>query len=231
MTTTPAMSPAIQPIPLSASTGDVSLKACPGYHGHQRCQWSFKEGTGFVPDLVVLYEQVRGSKVDSLYPLSRTEVLSMEFCGRCRFDYRFQEFGVKNYSAVATIKLMETWVQGNLRRKKEQEEREHQRQKEEKIFKAQIFGQRLYGAAEPPKKKSWIEFREPLAQEFVNETFEKAPVHHEQHKHGKRKPAAERRALAESRKHRTEDESGFIKNKRSKSQSSNYQGKGGKKYY
>ena len=68
MATANQTSPAtVRPIPLAAKLAPVPiaceavLKNCNGRFG--TCRWSFKVGSGFVPDIATLYEQARKSGI------------------------------------------------------------------------------------------------------------------------------------------------------------------------
>ena len=96
----------VRPIPLAAKEvptliEEENLKNCKGHFG--TCRWAFKIGSGFVPDLTTLYEQVRGIAVNPRYPLTQSEVLSQELCRSCSHDHRFMKFGMRTFPTQATF--------------------------------------------------------------------------------------------------------------------------------
>jgi hypothetical protein len=90
----------------------IPLKPCPC----PRCTHSFKEGTGWLPDLPNAFEQARGTGVDPLHPLTRVEMLELEICFACAHDYRFRKFGIKMYPCYETSRLMGSWAERNMQR-------------------------------------------------------------------------------------------------------------------
>jgi hypothetical protein len=79
----------------------------------EKCDAQFVAGSGVVPDLNTLYEQVRNGTVNTAYPLTRAEILSMEFCRSCGKDRMFEKYGVKTFSTDGTLRLMEQWAEKN----------------------------------------------------------------------------------------------------------------------
>ncbi|MEK7124820.1 MAG: hypothetical protein AAB864_00245 [Patescibacteria group bacterium] len=151
-----AVPAAVQPIPLQRICTDTdALKACPGRFG--MCRWSFRTASGFVPDLATLYEQVRGSTVDTEYPLTKSEVLSMELCKSCSHEHRFLKYGMQTFPTSVTLKLMESWAENNAQGKEFEQQR--RRQQEEAVQR------RIVNTA----------WRRTDDKGFVNETLATAP--------------------------------------------------------
>ncbi len=80
---------------------------------HARCGTTFLLGKGRVPEVEVMYNEVRRTRVEKRLPLNRLEILSMEFCDSCARDRLFEKFGIKMFPTSEALLLMERWAQSN----------------------------------------------------------------------------------------------------------------------
>jgi len=155
--TTPDAPAAVRPI---LETRPV--RQCPGKAG--ACTSQFLVGSGSVPDLTTLYEQVRDTAVDQKSPLTREEVLSTELCRSCGHDRRFREHGIRMYSTEGTLKLMASWAHQNAQVIARQAEERHRRE-----------------ASTKERQLRWALGR-PDDKGLVNKTFAEAGTKHGWHK-------------------------------------------------
>lgn len=146
------------------------VRRCLGQAG--ACTSQFLVGSGSVPDLTTLYEQVRGTAVDQKFPLTREEVLSTELCRSCGHDRRFRQHGIKMYSTEGTLKLMAGWAYQNAEVIARQAQERHRR---EAIEKSRNLAYAL---------------RRDDDRGFVNETLAKAPIRKPRHKKGRKHTGA-----------------------------------------
>jgi hypothetical protein len=141
----------------------------------------FEPGTGYVPDLVTLYEQVRGTPVAKAAPLSRRETLSQELCLSCGRDKRNKKFGIRMYPTQETLKLMATWESQNAAmREQEDVERLRQRNSANKGFVLETFTKYQHKERAPKKGR-----RLPAAKR--RELAMMPRIKHEEPKKGKNK--------------------------------------------
>lgn len=121
---------------------ELNLIPCPSAsHGDEAVM--FEPGTGYVPPVDILYEQVRDTLVTKDLPLTRIEVLSMERCQSCAKDAKHRKYGthaIRMHPTGNTLKLMAAWESQNAAEREQQErERLHQRNAQDKGFIRETF--------------------------------------------------------------------------------------------
>ena len=160
------MSAAVPAVMMQTNPDEVmNLIPCSSCFRKRRVTTLFEVGQGYVPELAVLYQDIRRTSVDQRFPLLAEEILPRERCVECiRRMYRVA------YKTQDALRLMDQWWevvrhtrwtrdQAKLRLKQERRERRLQEKQRRRDERERLASQ---PAAPPPPKKYGNEPR-PIA--------------------------------------------------------------------
>lgn len=162
-----------QQVAAAVTKVEVAWHRCSG----TGCTIMMREGSGRVPELSLLYHELRGTQVDRSRPLTRSEVLSQEKCPKCAASY------AHTYPTKGTLSVMELWAGENAARKNRIldqraafEAREHRRSLAEAIKREDSGINRLFDALLKPykgHKKTRVRSKEPRVKQVSESKPEK----------------------------------------------------------